>query len=425
MIDILSRFFSLLRREKLAMIMTTNARKKTQKNKYQLIDYYVENDSTLYSTLRFIALSIGMAYVDYKKKHKNISKEAQTLAFNLMKYGDVIISKKSYKILPMYSITILDKEENIGKYTNNVISEANFYVINENDPLLRKIYSSDDVIHLSLNNNGSVVKDLLGRYCYGIYSIPPTVPLLKILEWKEFLIDSDIMWRDKLMPREHHKLDIELPYNMLTGKNLDEKIKNGQMLVEQQLADYTASISNLEVGENYVTTKDVEIDIIESKSDYRSPNDLIEQLDEKIISTFNVPLSAVKGKSSSSYASELVVTSYFMLSANSIVDIINEYMEQKYPNTDFSDAKVVLEVWKTEIYKRAILASKSGVIDANEIRKMMNLETKPSNTINVQSNVDGRTVDGIVRSTERTDNNTPHRSDSRNKLLKDRSIEEI
>ena len=151
----------------------------------------------------------------------------------------------------------------------------------------------------------------------------------------------------------------------------------------------------------------------------------IEQLDEKIISTFNVPLSAVKGKSSSSYASELVVTSYFMLSANSIVDIINEYMEQKYPNTDFSDAKVVLEVWKTEIYKRAILASKSGVIDANEIRKMMNLETKPSNTINVQSNVDGRTVDGIVRSTERTDNNTPHRSDSRNKLLKDRSIEEI
>ena len=114
MIDILSRFFSLLRREKLAMIMTTNARKKTQKNKYQLIDYYVENDSTLYSTLRFIALSIGMAYVDYKKKHKNISKEAQTLAFNLMKYGDVIISKKSYKILPMYSITILDKEEKLG-----------------------------------------------------------------------------------------------------------------------------------------------------------------------------------------------------------------------------------------------------------------------------------------------------------------------
>ncbi|MBA2851764.1 hypothetical protein HNP86_001923 [Methanococcus maripaludis] len=425
------------RRQAIVASIVDRAEAKTDKNRYEMIDYFVENDLTLYSGLRFFSLAVGSAYSGYNAKHEGIQKKAISLAFNLMKYGDVYIEKKTQKMLPSFGVTIVDDAKRVGNFTNtkNVyITDKKVYVLNEKDQQTRKTYKADDIIHLSLNSEGTRMKDIYGRETYSIYSVPPTQPLLKQLKWKELLVDNDVMWRDKMVPREHHKVKIDVDIDEFTG-TLQEKIKKAQDAAAEYMTDYVSSIGCIESGQSYVTSDNVDIDIIETQLNYSSPNQMLSDIDKTIAAGLNVPVSAVCGESGSNYSSELIIATYFMMNADSIIEIINEYFLYKYPGADLSKAKVMLEMWKTEVFKRASLATGLGVFTTNEIRQMLGYDNitedklaanrgyMTSNSSSNESPVDGRTIDGITNGSPEGDGSspTPNRDSTRNHMGEERA----
>jgi len=249
-----------------------------------------------------------------------------------------------------------------------------------------------------------MIKDIHDRWTYGIYGRAPMLSLLKILAWKDKLIDDDILIKDRMIPREVHKLNVQVPPGMFAkqtqgqNKSQHEILEAYQQFVKKILDEYRREISNIGPGEHYVITDDVDIDILESKVNYSTPNDLIEQLTQHIIGVFNVPLSAVLGISKSSYAAELAVASYYTVQANAVVGLVNEYLKVRYPQLEerLDSVNVVLDIWKDSIYKRVVLLVESGIITRDEAREMIGLEPLGDDLIVIKK-TDGRTIAALKR----------------------------
>ena len=141
----------------------------------------------------------------------------------------------------------------------------------------RKIYKNDQVIHISLFSQGHMIKDIYDRWTYGIYGRAPMLSLLKLLAWKDKLIDDDILIKDRMIPREVHQIKVDIPIQAFPGKTLDEKVQNYRAFIEEIMDDYRQNISRLEPGEHYIVNDSVSIDVLEPKINYTTPNDLIDQ----------------------------------------------------------------------------------------------------------------------------------------------------
>ena len=397
------------------------------KNRYYEMNHYANNDPAVYGSLKFIALTVSDAY---KPLGHEIQKEVRDIVFNLMTFGDVIITKYGLQ-LPLYNLSILDDKKRIGNANPDpVITNAQYYIINEFDNN-RKIYSNSDVIQLSLFPQGHMITDIYDRWTYSVYGRAPMLSLLKLLAWKDKLIDDDILIKDRMVPREVHKVDVRIPPNLTKGKTPQETLELHSKFVDNILEDYRTEISDLGPGEHYVVTQNVDIDVLESKVNYSTPNELLEQLTQHIIGVFNVPQSAVLGSSKSSYASELAVASYYTVQANALAGLINEYLRERYPEKEerLDNINVVLDIWKDSIYKRIALLIKGGVITKNEAREMIGLNPMEelidtvSENVNIE-NIDGRIIAGLEREGPiKYEPNTPLSEDNRNDNDEYRKIE--
>jgi len=378
----------------------TPSQEKQFKNRYYEMEYYIDHDPAVYGSLKFIALTVSDAY---KPLGHEIQKEVRDIVFNLMAFGDVIISNKG-TMLPLFELSIVDDKKRMGSSNPDpVITDAKYYILNEMERNKRKVYTTNDVIHLSLFPQGHMIKDIYERWTYGIYGRAPMLSLLKILAWKDKLIDDDILIKDRMIPREVHKLKIDLPKGLFTSKqkkSQQELLETYKQYMQSFLDQYRLSISNADPGEHYVVTDDVDIDILEPKLNYTTPNDLLDQLTQYIIGVFNVPLSAVLGLSKSSYAAELAVASYYTVQANALVGLVNEYLKVRYPNLEerLDSVNVVLDIWKDSIYKRVVLLTQAGVITRNEAREMIGLEPiEGLDDLIIIEQIDGRKIAAIGR----------------------------
>ena len=422
-LDTIKRRFSALRHYPLVQKLTPTKEKQFE-NRYYEMEYYIDHDPAVFGSLKFIALTVSDVY---KPLGHEIQKEVRNIVFNLMAFGDVVMTKKG-TMLPLCELSIVDEQKRIGNTSPDpVITEANYYVLNELQRSKRKVYTKDDVIHLSLFSQGHMIKDIHGRWTYGIYGRAPMLSLLKLLAWKDKLVDDDILIKDRMIPREVHKLKIEVPQNIFTGgqqkKSPLELLEAYRQYVKTITDQYRASISTMGPGEHYIINEDVEIDILEPKINYSTPNDLIDQLTQYIIGVFNVPISAVLGTSKSSYAAELAVAAYYTVQANALVGLVNEYLKVRYPEKaeQLDSVNVVLDIWKDSIYKRVVLLVKSGIITKNEARTMIGfepldeLDALKDITKNVEvENLDGRIVAGILREgAVKQEPNTPLAVDKR------------
>jgi len=400
-LDIFKSYFATLRHYPLIQKLVPKSEKQF-KNRYYEMSYYIDHDPAVYGSLKFIALTVSDAY---KPLGHEIQKEVRDIVFNLMAFGDVIVSNKG-TMLPLFELSIVDDKKRIGNFNPDpVITDAKYYILNEMEGNKRKVYTDNDVIHLSLFPQGHMIKDIYERWTYGIYGRAPMLSLLKLLAWKDKLIDDDIMIKDRMIPREVHKLKIDIPRTLLANRQANkqshqELLDIYDQYVKSLLDQYRSAISQTEPGEHYVITEDVEIDILEPKINYSTPNDLLDQLTQYIIGVFNVPLSAVLGISKSSYAAELAVASYYTVQANALVGLVNEYLKVRYPNLEerLDSVNVVLDIWKDSIYKRVVLLTQAGVITRNEAREMIGLEPiEGLDDLIIIEQIDGRKIAAIGR----------------------------
>jgi len=314
----------------------------------------------------------------------------------MVTYGDAVYFKRieenvglaEFKSLPMEYLTAIENEEQKRDHLAQVF-EANFYVLSESTERERT-FNADDVVHFALNNIGSTIYDLMGRYTYGIWSSPPLEPLRPKLLWKLALLINDIMLRQHLVPRQHHKLNLEgfNPANF-PGDTLEDRYAAAEAAATKHINDYRTKVATplKEADKSVITGNDIEISIIEPRNvTYVDPNELLTQIDQSIYAAIAPIETAVTGRGVRSYASELLVSAYGHLVAETLADIIaaqflelaKAHIQAKYNHRfdgyldDLSiELQLVIGIEKSERVRQGAVMRASQSLTPNEYREMI------------------------------------------------------
>jgi len=395
-------------------------------NKYDLYRMFVECDPELYGALNRIALMVRAAYkgIGVRIGHKLDEKEQRLLrycaefeqkydlrslfysvAFHLLRDGDDIYyidmnrGLKELQPLPIHALTILESTDQIDDISAQIF-QANYYILNEGygsevyGPIEQKIFPKEKILHFSLNNRAEVVYDIRGRYTFGIWSISPLEALRSQLLWKLVLRINDIILRHRLVPRMHHKLDLSAyDPTRFSGETLEARISAAKEAAKSELEDYKSAIATplKHVDQDFITGKNTEISYVEPRHiTYVDPNPLLDQINKSIFAATGAHEASVTGRGRSTYASELVVASYTLLSAEALADIIKmkvlqlvrRHIRSKYPKEGFTEEDLnkidirfqfMLGLEKSEAVRRAAVISAMGIATIDELRDEVGL----------------------------------------------------
>jgi len=273
------------------------------------------------------------------------------------------------------------------------VFEPNIYVLNEMNQENRKMWPRDQIWHVSLNRHAQPVYDLLGRYTFGVWSLSPLEPLKWKLLWKVSIEINDIMMRQRLVPREHHKLDLsQFDPRYFSGDTFEQRVQAAKQAAEQFLNDYKQKVATplQQVDRAYITSKDVEIEILEPKHvTYIDPNPLIDQLNQSIFAVIAPLETAVTGRGRRTYATEIVVSSYANLVAETIGDIIRssvldlvrrhirkvapQFSEEELANLDIR-LRLTYGVSQGELIRQAAVLAATNCFTVDEIRAILGFD---------------------------------------------------
>jgi hypothetical protein len=297
--------------------------------------------------------------------------------------------------LPMNQITIIDEASRIDDpEPERVITQANIYVIDEenrdtteDDPIQ---YPKEEILHISLDNRTNWKEDLLGRNTFGIWSDAPLKSIIYLLEWKHNLIRNDMIWRNKMMPREHHKLNMTAfaPENY-AGATFSARLNAAKIAATAEMNKYATSIRTQQPDQGYVTSNDVEIVIVEPKTtNYKEVNEQIDQIDSKISAMTGTP-AALSGGTNSSFSSVEFSGTFVSLRSEEMCAkilrglerVVWKHLKAVHPSTDIADIKriklksrLILDRDLTERAKVVAILAGTNMFTPTEVRGVFGLE---------------------------------------------------
>jgi len=363
-------------------------------------------DPELYGAIRNVAYTVASTYggvfaPENAELHEAANALADRLKFrqvfyaaakNMMRFGDAVFEKiynKAGKVLqlrclPMTHLTILESREQISKLDAQIF-ERNLYCLNETNEQKRKIWPKQDIVHFSLEDCSDAVTDILGRYTFGVWSESPLKSLKRDILWKHLTILNDMKWRQKMVPRLHHKLDLSaFRPEMFPAATYEEKYSKAKAAAQTAIDSYVESIKAPSPEQDYVTGQEVEIVPIETKSmTVRDPNELVQQQNLSICAATGVPMSALVGSLRGSYASELIVSSFATLRARNIAEKIKEILEdllREQLADRFRDAhklfiklQLILDKDRAELAREIALLAGTNCFTKTELRQLWGL----------------------------------------------------
>ena len=342
-------------------------------------------------------------YLEDFEKEFRIKDHFYAIADTMLTYGDSLYRVKfeddvglaEFRSLPMEFMTAVETEDQASNVSAQVF-EANYYILNEGTSgeaaAKEEIWDKEEILQFPLNNISTTVYDLKGRYTYGVWSRSPVESLRSKLLWKLVLTINDIMLRQVLIPRQHHKLDLEAfdPRNF-PGDTVEERYAAAEAAAKDYLKNYVITVATplKQVDKSVITGKTTEIGYIEpNKVSYVDPNSLIDQIDQSIWAAIGPVETATTGRSARTYASELVVSSYASMGALCIADIISEklvelakeHIKRKYPGEFDEDldkidieTRFALGIEKGEQVRQFAVMSATEIVTADEARAMIGL----------------------------------------------------
>ena len=398
----------------------------------------------------------------------NFKKLFESYTKSLIKYGDVIEHIETdaafldeefeeepevaeaitaLTSLPMNQMTIIDEAGRIeNPEPERVITQANIYVVDEEnadqteeDPVQ---YDKSEILHISLDNRANWKEDLVGRPTYGIWSDAPLKSVEYLVNWKHNLIRNDMIWRNKMLPREHHKLNMAAfaPENYPRA-TFTERLNSAKVAATTEMNKYSVSIRNQQPDQGYVTSDDVTIEIIEPKTaNYKDANDHINQIDGKIAALTGTPEALSGGQQMGFSSIEFSGTFVTMraeemgqLIADALNRIIWKHIKAVHPSSKIADIKrvkikirLILDRDLAERANVMSLMSGTKVFTPTEIREIFGKEAltdKEQEEINdfLQSQVEmqavGKSVDEVAGDVNsRTDNPTGNQQSKQKRL---------
>jgi len=395
-------------------------------NRYAFADSIYNSDERLYSAIELLAIMISKSIGDCEctkiegneeeptNEEKNAVKVAdefmvkmdvKRLFYNytidLWKYGDAVdlikfdsSGIKSLQPLPMQWVTAVDRREQLNKAigTNEVmIQNPKWYAVDERmtDNLTAdQVFKSSRICHISFNPRRNQIKDNMGRWTLNVWSIAPINSLFAIIKWKEQLIRNDMIWSNRALPREHHKLDLS-QYDMskFTGK-FSEKEAASKQAAEAVIKQYNENIRRREADQGFVTGRGVEIAYVEPKTtNWQDPSAKLEQIQQLIGGPTGTP-SALMGGEGKGFTSLIQATSFLGLRAEAYAKPIQSKMERlirmhialSRPGIRKSvrdritiKNRLILDRDRTELAKMIAVINETGFFTADEIRHIWGL----------------------------------------------------
>lgn len=336
-------------------------------NRYALSDSLYNADERLYSAVELMAImiekSIGdISIASVRQDDKTLSNEeenairvandwARTISgvglkklfyhytIDLWKYGDAVdvIRFDSSGItdlipLPMQAVTAVDRRSQINSaisFNDPMIMNPKWYIVDEQQsaPLVQdQIYKKERILHISFNPRRNQMRDNMTRWTMNVWSMPPITSLIGILTWKQQLIRNDMIWRNRAMPREHHKLDLSQYDLSKFAGTFKQKQAASLAAAQAAIEKYNANMKRREADQGFVTGGGVEIDWIQPKVNFTDPTPVIDQINNLLGGPTGTP-AALMGGESKGFTSLVQSTSFLALRAEIYAEIIQRKLE--------------------------------------------------------------------------------------------------
>ena len=327
---------------------------------------------------------------------KSLKRYIYDIAYKLVVYGDAVylvdiregVGFRGMQYLPIQHLTILDKRP--PKTDDSLIQEANYYVLNEMSGEKQQIFTRDEVIHFSLGKL-ELKLDHFNRKTLGIWNTSIIEPLLPIVMYKRAIMINDMRWRSVSVPREHHILkSAAFDPDMFPGDTHEDRVKAAEQAAKEFLQKYASELQRTKADKAYITFDSVEIEVVEPKLKYTSPNELLEQLDDIIRRTVGIPGSVV-GKPSGTYAGEIVCSAYFQTRvrhlaeriAVGLMDIAERHVRAAHgkrfdEHWHKVDVRIYTELFLREQARAAAILAATNSFTRNEIRAILGFPPLPS-----------------------------------------------
>ncbi len=403
------------------------------KNRYVLSDTLYNSDERLHSVIQLMAVMIqksigdqsgnviGITQDDTKlsNEEENAIEEGNkfgreiagvglprlfyTYTVDLWKYGDTVdlIQSSSKGIIglqpfPMSKVTAVDSRGQVNRAFNTdekIIMNPKWYIIDEEmsdtrwpDLILKK----ERIVHLSFNNRRNMVKDNLGRWTFNVWSHPPIMSLIGIIMWKQLLMRNDILFRNRNIPREWHKLDLsQYDPTRYTGSH-SEKLAAAKKDAEAAVKAYNLVNQQREADQGIVTGMGVDISYIEpATAKYNDPSPILDQINSLIGGPTGTPSALMGGEGGGGFSSLVHASSFLALRAEIYAGIIQKEMEKllkrhvklarpgirdEVVDRLFIKNRLILDRDRAELAKMVAVLTGSKVFTPDEIRQIWGLD---------------------------------------------------
>lgn len=259
-----------------------------------------------------------------------------SISQRMIQDGDLVCLKwkdngklKGILALPMTDLTAVDNVNQINKTSDDngkviVVQNPKLYLLNEPDDTYRKSYNKEDVVVFSMNNFAWKLQDNVKRWTYGVWSLSPLESLKAKMLWKLSTMVNDMLWRKRNLPKLHWQIDLSaFEPDQYPGTTIAEKQQAAKTAATTEIGEFSNTLRQGEVDEGIITDQSTKASYLEPRSTrYASPNELMNNLIEGIFRSIGVPEAALKG----SYASQIIASSYSIIAAEMIADIIKKPM---------------------------------------------------------------------------------------------------
>lgn len=390
------------------------------KNRYDLMDKFVENDAELEAGIDIKASMVRKAYrglrlrvgkditpeedvmIEFLKsldQWLNLKRKYYIVAKKILRYGDWIYVKEikggipRLRTLPIKYMSVVDNITQLENVDIQVFN-GNYYVLNEYKEEKRKIFHRSRILHFTYEKEGAEVYDQYGRYTFEVFSPSPLLPLSQYILWKHNIIINDIMQRHKMIPREIHAVNT-LGINPQTvgdpGDLYDTRVAKAEAEIKRILKAYETSIAYTGADRGYITQAEaVDISILEPKSTtYLKPNEIIDQINGAYAKRLGIPISELSSLKTESYAGAVIKTSFSTirtldlaeLIGDKLLEYIREYIIKTYPayaymvENIYMDIDLVMDQEEERRFRIAsLMAQMEDIFTNTEIRLVCGYE---------------------------------------------------
>ena len=244
-------------------------------------------------------------------------------------------------------------------------------------------------MHISFDNRRKWTLDNMSRWTFNVWSHSPIETLRVLIEWKQNLIRNDIVWRNRLLPREHHKLDLSVYDPSKYTGTYATKIGAAKKDATGAITDYNDKIRRREADQGFTTGQNVDIGIIEPKStSYTAPNLIIDQINSLISTPTGTP-GALVGGESKGFTSLLHSSSFTAMRADvyaqriisALEDLMKRHvrlvrpgMSDEIVNRLYIKNRLILDRDRTELAKIIAVLNETNVFTPPEIRNIWGLD---------------------------------------------------